>query len=493
MLRRVLTVVVAGCALAPIAIGAPALAAPAPRVVLPSSGCANDLPQPPSPGSPLPQVPPRIDFNVPYLKLQPVPQFGPQNSRKRIPSQPAPKDPCKDPCPDITDPPKPAAQVPTGSGNIPIPKITITPRPFLTLPVPVPGGTPPPGQARPPRLIPGTTPGSVTPKLPNPRAGGLNYVAQLTGKGSTSRTDKRFQVNGTDLGIMWKATPNKVAVAFGDTFGRGFRPPGANGGDWRSNTLGFSADTKLADGMSIDTMVQDSRCHAAELIASRKVNYAEQTTIPTSGFAIGNRQYMSYMSINSFTLPGQWFTNYGGLAWSDDGGSTWTNSQYARWDNMFGLANFQVSSMVPQGDYVYMFGTPNGRLGSTGLARVPTADVLNKSAYQYWINGKWVPTNNGENASPIFGGPTGELSVRYEEKSGLWQATYLDVLRGAIVLRQSRSPQGLWSEPTNLMSSARYPQLYGGFIHPFSTDKDLYFTATTYTSYNVDLMHIRTN
>ena len=491
MLRRLVALTIAGCALLPALVGAPATAAPARSAVLPSSGCANDLPQPARPSAP---SAPNIRIPIPYLKVQPVPRYGPLQNNKRIPSEQPLSDFCKDPCPDITDPPPPKNAVGTGSGNIPIPKLSFVPRPFLTVPVPVPGGTPPPFQARPPRAAPGSTPGSLTPKMGNPRVGGSNYVAQVTGRGSTGRTDKRFQLNGTDLGIMWQSKPGQVAIAFGDSFGKGFRPPGANGGDWRSNVLGFSDDTKLSDGLKVRTMVQDSRCHAAELLASRKINNAEQTVIPTSGFALGNRQYMSYMSINTFTLPGQWITNYGGLAYSDDGGSTWVKDQYARWDNIFGgNANFQVSAMVPQGDWVYMFGTPNGRLGATALARVPKTQVLNKTAYQYWVRGSWIPTSNGDQATPIFGGPNGELSVRYDEKAKLWQATYLDVLRSAIVLRQSRSPQGLWSEPSNLVSSIKYPQLYGGFMHPWSTDKDLYITTTTYTSYNVDLMHIRTN
>lgn len=97
--------------------------------------------------------------------------------------------------------------------------------------------------------------------------------------GSTSRTDKRYQVNGIDLGIMWEAAPDEVAVAFADTFGGGFRPPGADGGDWRSNTLGFSTNTNLARGLTIDAMVRDSRCHAVEVIASRKIDHFERTVI----------------------------------------------------------------------------------------------------------------------------------------------------------------------------------------------------------------------
>ena len=115
-------------------------------------------------------------------------------------------------------------------------------------------------------------------------------MSTLTGKGSTSRTDKRWQVMGTDLGIMWESKPGQVAIAFGDTFGKGFKPPGANGRDWRSNVLGFSTDKNLADGMSIDTMVQDSRCHAVQVLSSRHIDYYETVsythlTLPTSDLA----------------------------------------------------------------------------------------------------------------------------------------------------------------------------------------------------------------
>ena len=37
--------------------------------------------------------------------------------------------------------------------------------------------------------------------------------------------------------------------------------------------------------MTIDSMVQDSRCHAAEILDSRHIDNFEITTIPTSGFA----------------------------------------------------------------------------------------------------------------------------------------------------------------------------------------------------------------
>lgn len=88
--------------------------------------------------------------------------------------------------------------------------------------------------------------------------------------------------------------------------------------------------------------------------------------------------------------------------------------------------------------------------------------------------------------------PCGRGSARYDEKSRRWQLTYLDAFRGgAIVLRKAREPQGLWSEPSELVHSSKYDQLYGGFMHPWSSGEDLYFTMSTWTDYNVALMRAR--
>lgn len=187
---------------------------------------------------------------------------------------------------------------------------------------------------------------------------------------------------------------------------------------------------------------------------------------------------------------GRWWTNYGGLAWSDDNGQTWTKSQHAQWHNFFGLGQFQVAAMVPHDDYVYMFGTPNGRFGSIDLARVPLDQVLNKGAYQYWMRGHWAPAA-ANHATPIADGTAGEISVRYDAGTGLWQMSYLDVTRGAIVLRNAASPQGAWSAPTTMIDHAVYPQVYGGFIHPWSTSTDLYVLISEWQNYNVHLIHAR--
>ncbi|NUS45545.1 MAG: DUF4185 domain-containing protein [Mycobacteriaceae bacterium] len=464
----------------------------------------------PKPGA-LPGPPPPIVLTPPYPTIVPVRVPGPPESRERIAQAPLPPL-CVNPCPEIagghvnaqpTPPEVPGP--PQATPPVQLPKIEFAPQ---EEPIPLPVTLLPPinmfpKQPAPEPVHPTVQPGRVSPAPPAPAVRTVDTVSQLTGPGSQNRTDFRWQVLGTDLGLMWESKPGQVAVMFGDTFGGGWQPgrPPPKTADWRSNVLAFSSDRKLDDGMSFDGMVLDRPCHAAELLGSAKLRNWETTTIPTSGFALGNRQYVSYMSIRRWSyVPGMWYTNYGGIAYSDDGGQTWVKSDHARWGDLFGFGQFQVSTMVPHKDgYVYMFGTPNGRIGKIGLARVPKSQVLNKSAYQYWRDGQWIPTAQvhllpwspaGQlAASPILDSVSGELSVRYDNASDMWQLVHLDPLRGAVTLRNSKSPQGNWSEGATLVDTARYPKSYGGFIHPWSTAKDLYFTISEWDPYNVFLMH----
>ncbi|WP_280236279.1 DUF4185 domain-containing protein [Nocardia cyriacigeorgica] len=461
----------------PVTVGAQ----PQVAVGVPGSGpCSSD----PAPTHE-PLVPKTLEVPIPYPVITVLPPQPPEPTPTRVEME-LPLDPCTDPCPDLTDE---AAQPPSLANQLGIPEILLSPKPFHFA-IPGPGPDPGPAPAPPPAVEPPVEAAAQTPAPPAPRVRAVREVAKQTGASSINRTDKRWQVQGTDLGIMWESAPGEIATAFGDTVGRGFHPPGGMGGDWRSNVLAFSTDRTLDDGMTYDRMVTDSRCHAAEVLSSRKLDNVEVTTIPTSGFALGDRQYLSYMSIRTWnSLPGTFFTNYGGIAYSDDHGQTWTKDPHARWDNIFGLANFQVSAMVPHGEHVYVFGTPNTRLGAVGLARVPKDQILNTTAYQYWRDGSWTPVGGAASATPIVNGPAGELSVRYDAAREVWQMSYLDTAKAAIVVREANSPQGVWSDGTPTVTVRDHPELYGGFIHPWSSGSDLYFNITTWSDYNVYLMH----
>ncbi len=319
-------------------------------------------------------------------------------------------------------------------------------------------------------------------------------IAVLTGAESLNETEARYQVKGTDLGIMWADEQGQVLTAFGDTFGSGWAGPGSEvrdpaASDWRSNTLARSGDHDPADGMSFTGFVTDRAGHAKELLPSLKQEGVEISKIPTGGVNVGGRNYLAYMSVNHFGRPGQWITNYSGIAYSDDGGQNWVADPRTYRPNTPAFDdNFQMITYARRDGFVYLFATPNGRFGDAYVARVPDQRLLDVSAYEYWIGTGW---QRGASviATPIMTGPVGELSVRYDQTLQSWEMMYFDQPRGAIVVRLAPQPTGPWGTPIEVATSRQYPTLYGGFLNPDSHGSDIYFTMTQYDRYNVSLMH----
>jgi hypothetical protein len=304
-------------------------------------------------------------------------------------------------------------------------------------------------------------------------------VAALTGTQSINETEARYQVKGTDLGIMWTDERGQILTAFGDTFGAGWTGFGSGSPldpaavDWRSNTLARSNDHNLADGMSFD-FVTDRPGHAKELLSSLKQDGVEITKIPTGGVNVGGRNYLAYMSVRQFTEPAHWITNHSGIAYSDDGGQTWTDAPGTHRPNTAALDDkFQMIAYARRDGFVYAFGTPNGRFGDAHVARVPEQRLLDTSAYEYWTGTGW-QSGSSAIAAPIVSGPVGELSVRYDPalKSWemmtitTWETGTVEKVRGAIVVRLAPQPTGPWGAPITVATYQEYPSLYGGFFAP---------------------------
>ncbi len=311
-------------------------------------------------------------------------------------------------------------------------------------------------------------------------------VSKMTGPGSTSDTPGNWGIYGTDLGVMWDNGAGQILTAFGDTFGNTWAVPGGNGNDWRSQVLLRSNDTTLSDGMSFQSAATDTAGHAKELIPSLKIDNTEMTVIPTAGVSVGSRQYLAYMSVRHWGVPGSWTTNYAAIAYSDDNGQTWTTSGGPTWSNSSGTDNFQMVAFVKDGGYVYMYGTPNGRTGSAYLARVVDTDVLTKASYEYWTGSTW--SSSESSAVAVVSSPVAELSVQKNAYSGKWLMTYMQGTD--IVLRSATGPTATWSTPQVVTSDADYPGLYGGFMHPWSSGSDLYLAVSEWDPYNVYLVRV---
>lgn len=327
--------------------------------------------------------------------------------------------------------------------------------------------------------------------------GRTQAIEMVTGPGSPNDTIERFNVSGTDLGIMWdnglSGADHNVLMAFGDTVG----DCGIEGDDWRSNVLFRSNDTDIRNGMRIDSSPLDALNHSKEIIPGFAIPL-EFTTIPTGGIAYDGVQYIRFMSVRTWDEPGAWTTNYSALAYSVDDGENWELDPATVRANTGGLdipgipavsainENFQQSAFVDGGDgYIYEYGTPSGRFGKAVLARVPGAELRDPLAYTYWDGSGWNVDSGA--AVETIKAPVSELAVQWNDYLNKYVAMYTSA-EGSLVIRQADHPEGPWSGTQTILSGALLPSLYGGFMHPWSTGDTLEFVATTWDRYNVIYM-----
>lgn len=318
----------------------------------------------------------------------------------------------------------------------------------------------------------------------------IRLVSQLTGAKGLSPTLDPWRIGGTDLGTMWDNGDGEVLFALGDTFGN-WSGSGGGGGDWRSNALLRSDNADWAEtGMTFGSAATEPDGKAKEIIPSLKIPGTEHTTIPTGGIAVAGRQYLSFMSVNRWGEPGEWFTNYSRIAYSDDNGQTWNTTDGPQWDNDSEWQHpFQMVGFTHghEDDFVYMFGTENGRFGPIHIARVPQDQILEKESYTYWDGGAWVTDDLA--AAPIVPAPTTELSVQYNDYLDKWMLMYsTDSAEPGVfdlVYRLADEPQGPWSDATVVATSLDYPGLYAPFLHPWNSGPEVHFTLSLWGPYNV--------
>lgn len=307
-------------------------------------------------------------------------------------------------------------------------------------------------------------------------------------------TLKRFNMASTDYGNMWDAGNGQLWCMFGDNFND-------RGGDWKSNAIAFSTDRNLADGLYYDDMLRGSDGSRMEFIVSRAKTGQypgdaehETTCIPLAGVSVphdgGNRQYVSYMSVNQWAVDGNdvWTANYSELVYTDDYGRTWTRSG-VKWD---GSGNFVQTAFVKRDGFLYMFGTRAGRKGSVYLARTTFDNVLDKSSWRYWDGGTWASSE--ADAVPVANGTVSEMTVQYNSYYKRYMMMYLSVNQRKLVYRDAIAPEGEWSEEKIIAEDG-----YGPYIHPWFCDgRDLWYVVSTvtpsgkgYDTWHIHLYHAK--
>lgn len=365
------------------------------------------------------------------------------------------------------------------------------------VPVPAPNATvPAPVAAQPipaPAVAVAPAPAGVAP--------GTSVVGWVTGPDSPNKTIQNLAVTGTDLGIMWDngdPANDQVLMAFGDT--KGFcQIPGKQ---WRYNVLMRSSDRTLANTVAVGDAAMGNRYSGSPIwrpgIAKQivnSINAAPEETgiIPTAGVGYGGKQFMNFMSIKTWDNDGQWTTNYSALAVSSDNGESWGVYPGTIRKPEAGNQNFQMGAFLrpgPGDPYLYSYGTPSGRSGSAYVARVAPALVPDLTKYEYFNadTNSWVPGNPAA-ATPVIPGPVSEMSAQFNTYLKQYLVMYTN-RSNDVVMRTAPAPQGPWGPEQMLVSSWQFPGgVYGPFMHPWSTGKDVYYNLSLWSAYNVMLMH----
>ena len=199
----------------------------------------------------------------------------------------------------------------------------------------------------------------------------IQIVGPLTGANSkVPDLMKRLDICGTDLGIMTEAD-GRIFFAFGDTFG--YPCSGVGGPNWRSNTLGATANHNPDSGVALNEWLTNPDGTAKAIIEGAHQppftgTDGEQTKIPTSMVTVGGRIYLHFMSVHGFAAKGGvWDCNYSQFLYSDDMGKTWNLAAVKFGDN---TSNFNMLALTDENgsgneftSYVYAIGTLHGPHG----------------------------------------------------------------------------------------------------------------------------------
>lgn len=342
------------------------------------------------------------------------------------------------------------------------------------------------------------------------KASGFKVVSRITGKEDNgagfpqtryavfNNTDTKYDVGGTDLGIIWEITPGRYGMFFGDTYGVDFRPTqggGGNGNNWRSNVLLFSEDRTLFDGMTISGAATDSQGHAREICRSAHITNGsgDWTSIPTGAVHANGAEYVHYMNIKNWY---GWVAGYSSFYKSTDEAKTWSRVPDADFESR---SNFGQVGMFNHKGYVYIVGTVTGRSSSPRLARVKEDKLEDFASYEYWNGLGWVE-NKEKSAVNLFEDTAGELSFAYFPQYDKWIILYIKEKRGdaivdEITLRYADKITGPWSEPQVLTDGKSFMRPYGSFIHPISLEggNKLYFIMSVWNAYNSYLISLDIN
>jgi hypothetical protein len=311
-------------------------------------------------------------------------------------------------------------------------------------------------------------------------------VCDLTGPGITDG----FGIGGTDLGATTTAPDGRLVSVFGDTFAS----PRAGGRGWRSPVVLFG------DPASVPTGVRWTGSAGAGPRARQVVRYLHQfprwyarrprrvtTVLPTDVLTVGDTLYLHVMVCREL----------GRVHWTEihssrDQGVTWRPTG-VRWPGGHLDGLFQMLTWERGDDgFVYAFTTGFQRAHGLVLHRVPEDRLTTPGAWETW---GFTPDDGwawGLPPTVALPGAFGELSLRRVEDrwllsvfdAGNYRIDVLDLASPLDDLHTASRTTVLhgcaWEHEDH--AAGRVAQLYGGYVLPGSTRRDLHLVVSQWNT-----------
>ncbi|HHY08035.1 MAG TPA: DUF4185 domain-containing protein [Corynebacteriales bacterium] len=292
---------------------------------------------------------------------------------------------------------------------------------------------------------------------------------------------RRADVWGGDVAVSWDDGKGGTFIIFGDTIGFDYylKPR------MRSNTLAWTRDRNYDNGLQIEKWLLGKDGKAKEAIPSAHKNGFERSKIPTGAFSHKGVQYVGWQSVSRVVNDSRrWLTSRSGLSASYDHGKTW-QTVFTRPQGAY--YQFQQVSYAKRGNYLYEFGTRQGRqLGGLGVARVRLDKVQNLAEREYWTGIRWAK-NEPMKALSVLPGFRGEVSVQWDPFFRRFNLLRVD--SAGVVLHTSLNGV-IWSPGREIYNprSTRY-SIYAPQLLPNRRGANLNFLLSVWQDYNVVTMY----
>lgn len=314
----------------------------------------------------------------------------------------------------------------------------------------------------------------------------VREIGDAAGAGAIVPTDG-WGVGATDLGFpIYDKESGRVYFVWGDTFAGTC----AWSGRWSSSAVLYTDNLNFTKGIMYDGVVEGRQGSLSVTPITNNVAFHTNnfgaglvfddeevtgsttevwTNIPTGGVVIDGTIYVFYMEVGRFGAS-SWDTYSGRVVKSTDG-KTWESCEELIWQGkdeaevVQNAANFNQMFPYDDGEYIYIYGIPGGRLGGVKLARVRRENIERFEEYEYftgyesdgktpiWVKGteglNLVGTDNYERISEdesylLQRARIGEVCVFYNEYLQKYLLTYYS--NRAINMHYSDTPYGPWSE-----------------------------------------------